>query len=188
MTSFIFSISSLSILQNSDSGNFMWYFLLVLVVLLLLLLWWIWWQPSPESEQQDTVQEQPSSPPSQPSISVPDRPGPSTVPLSPKATPASEFESSAPAEMPDLKETGSGDDLTRIEGIGPKIAGILQDAGITTYSQLAASEVNELQAILTGKARIFFPDTWPEQAKLAAKGDWEALKQLQAGLKGGRRQ
>lgn len=80
------------------------------------------------------------------------------------------------------------DDFTRIEGIGPKISSILHEAGIQTFAQLADTPVPQLHAILTGKIRIFFPDTWPEQAKLAAKGDWEALKQLQAGLKGGRRQ
>ena len=30
-------------------------------------------------------------------------------------------------------------------------------------------------------------DTWPEQAKLAAAGDWDGLKKLQDELKGGKR-
>jgi hypothetical protein len=35
--------------------------------------------------------------------------------------------------------------------------------------------------------RIAFPETWPGQAALAAAGKWDALKELQRGLKGGRK-
>ncbi len=81
------------------------------------------------------------------------------------------------------------DNLRRIEGIGPKISGILNDAGITTFAQLADTSVSQLQQILTDAnlSRISKPDTWPEQAQLAAAGDWDGLDQLQDSLKGGRR-
>jgi len=81
------------------------------------------------------------------------------------------------------------DNLRRIEGIGPKIAGILNDNGIITFAQLADTSVIQLQQILTdaGLSRISKPDTWPEQAQLAAAGDWDDLDQLQDSLKGGRR-
>jgi len=80
------------------------------------------------------------------------------------------------------------DDLTKIEGIGPKINSTLQEAGIQTYIQLAASDPAELKQILTNAGiRIGYPDTWPEQAALAAKADWPALEEFQSGLKGGRR-
>jgi predicted flap endonuclease-1-like 5' DNA nuclease len=83
------------------------------------------------------------------------------------------------------------DDLKRIEGIGPKISGVLQEAGITTYVQLADAEVSRLEQIL-GEAdprlmRLAKPTTWPEQAALAAAGEWDALRALQNELKGGRR-
>jgi predicted flap endonuclease-1-like 5' DNA nuclease len=80
------------------------------------------------------------------------------------------------------------DDLQRIEGVGPKIAGVLQEAGITTFAQLAQADVGRLREILTevGISRISDPSTWPEQAKLAADGDWEGLEALQDRLKGGR--
>ena len=35
--------------------------------------------------------------------------------------------------------------------------------------------------------RIGYPDTWPEQAALAAKNDWDALTVFQGKLQGGRR-
>ena len=81
------------------------------------------------------------------------------------------------------------DDLTLIEGIGPKLSAVLQQAGITTWAKLAQTNVSELQRILdeAGIAKISDPGTWPEQAALAAAGDWDGLEKLQAELKGGRR-
>ncbi|HEX9921819.1 MAG TPA: DUF4332 domain-containing protein [Anaerolineae bacterium] len=87
-------------------------------------------------------------------------------------------------------EPSSPDDLTRIEGIGPRISEALQAAGIRTFAQLAGTEVSRLQEILEASGpnlRLANPDTWPEQAGLAAKDDWAALETLQAELDGGRR-
>ena len=80
------------------------------------------------------------------------------------------------------------DDLRRIEGIGPKIASVFQDAGIHTFSDLAAAEPEWLlQILMDSGIRLANPETWPEQAALAAKEDWDGLKSLQEHLKGGRR-
>jgi predicted flap endonuclease-1-like 5' DNA nuclease len=83
------------------------------------------------------------------------------------------------------------DDLKRIEGIGPKIAAVLREGGVRTFAQLAATEVERIKEILgaadTRLLRLADPDTWPEQASLAATGQWEALEALQNKLKGGRR-
>ena len=80
------------------------------------------------------------------------------------------------------------DDLTVIEGIGPKIAAVLRTAGITTFRQLAATAPEALQQLVR-QAGIRMGDatTWPEQAALAADGKTEALKALQDTLQGGRR-
>jgi predicted flap endonuclease-1-like 5' DNA nuclease len=83
------------------------------------------------------------------------------------------------------------DDLTHIEGIGPKISQVLQDAGILTFGRLAQSRPDELERILREEderlARLADPTTWPEQATLAAAGAWEALQDLQEELTAGRR-
>jgi predicted flap endonuclease-1-like 5' DNA nuclease len=79
------------------------------------------------------------------------------------------------------------DDLKRIEGIGPKTASALQATGITTFVQLAATGEEQIRAILREVGIRANPGTWPEQAELAAVGKWDALKALQAELKGGRR-
>jgi predicted flap endonuclease-1-like 5' DNA nuclease len=79
------------------------------------------------------------------------------------------------------------DDLTVIEGIGPKISELLKDSGIMTYTQLAATQVIILEAILKeANLHIANPGTWPQQASLAADGKWDELRQLQDELQGGR--
>jgi len=80
------------------------------------------------------------------------------------------------------------DKLERIEGIGPKISQVLQNAGILTFAQLAATDVGRLEQILRdAELPLADPATWPDQARLAAAGDWSGLEKLQGELKGGRR-
>ncbi len=85
---------------------------------------------------------------------------------------------------------GDKDDLTKVEGIGPKLKGIFHDAGILTFADLAAKAADELREILleAGGNRYarFDPTTWPAQAKLAAEGKWEELKVWQDELDGGK--
>ena len=83
----------------------------------------------------------------------------------------------------------SVDDLTKIEGIGPKIAGLLKADGIETFEKLSKSKVTVIQAILDKAGKryaVHNPATWADQAKLAAKGDWAGLKKWQAALNGGK--
>ena len=82
------------------------------------------------------------------------------------------------------------DDLRKVEGIGVKIAQILNTAGIYTFAQLAETEVTQIQIILKEagpRFQLADPATWPEQAALAARGAWEELRTLQDSLKGGRK-
>ncbi|OGO71867.1 MAG: hypothetical protein A2Z49_04955 [Chloroflexi bacterium RBG_19FT_COMBO_56_12] len=77
-----------------------------------------------------------------------------------------------------------------IEGIGPKIADVLNAAGIQTFAQLAETDPETIHKILVDTdprlARMSDPTTWPAQAKLAAAGDMAGLQALQDSLKGGR--
>lgn len=83
------------------------------------------------------------------------------------------------------------DDLKRIEGIGPKIASVLQAAGVMTFSQLADTDVEQLSQILEDAdprlLRLADPSTWPQQARLAAADDWDELEAFQGELKGKRK-
>jgi large subunit ribosomal protein L21 len=78
------------------------------------------------------------------------------------------------------------DDLKKIEGIGPKIAATLADAGINSYSDLANATVETLSSILSNASLSAVPNTWPQQAQLAADGKWDELATLQDELDGGR--
>jgi predicted flap endonuclease-1-like 5' DNA nuclease len=85
-------------------------------------------------------------------------------------------------------QTPSGpDDLTILEGIGPKVNKILQARGITTFYQLAETKVDYLKTILEENELQFMdPETWPKQSRLAAEGKMDELKALMDSLKGGR--
>lgn len=85
-------------------------------------------------------------------------------------------------------QTPAGDDLSIVEGIGPKINSVLHEAGIRTFSQLSEATPERLEEILRGQGlRLANPETWPEQARLAATGDWNKLENYQKKLKGGRK-
>jgi predicted flap endonuclease-1-like 5' DNA nuclease len=81
------------------------------------------------------------------------------------------------------------DDLQRIEGIGPKISGVLAEAGVHTYLALAALDKLRLTEILTAGGVKFAPSltTWSEQAQLLADGNEEAFAELTSQLTAGRR-
>ena len=105
-----------------------------------------------------------------------------------KAIPPAAVEEVAPPAVIAKPTASTPDDLERIEGIGPKIAEVLQAAGITTFAQLAATEMSRLEQVLREAGiKLADPTTWPEQAGLAAAGKWDQLESLQKGLKGGRR-
>jgi large subunit ribosomal protein L21 len=81
------------------------------------------------------------------------------------------------------------DDLTIVEGIGPKIAELLIADGIVTFADLASAKVETLAEILAKAGSRFSthkPDTWPQQAALARDGKMDELKALQDVLDGGK--
>ncbi len=85
--------------------------------------------------------------------------------------------------------TGKPDDLTKIEGIGPKIAELFHNEGIHLFSELANTSVERMREILDAagpRYRIHEPATWAQQANLAATGQWAELKSLQDRLDGGK--
>ncbi len=77
----------------------------------------------------------------------------------------------------------AGDDLTRIEGVGPAYATRLRASGITTFAQLAGSDEETLTIVVAAPAwrRPNYGD-WIAQARLAAAGDKAGLQSLQEKL------
>lgn len=115
---------------------------------------------------------------------------PKTTSVQPKAT-------SATKEVVDLaaaKAAGISikniDDLTVIEGIGPKINALFKDNGLKSFADVGNATVSQMRTILDkggARYRMANPSTWAEQAKLAANNKWAELKQLQNELSGGKK-
>jgi predicted flap endonuclease-1-like 5' DNA nuclease len=131
-------------------------------VILALAIWW-WMENQPEERKGFKIKP----------VDIPDE------------TPKNISISEVPATQSQPEEP---DDLKQIEGIGPRCAQVLGEAGIVTFSGLAAMNPDAIKDVLrAAKVRVPYPATWPEQAALAAAGEWDALKQLQTSLIGGRR-
>ena len=87
-----------------------------------------------------------------------------------------------------MKQKNGQDDLTVVEGIGPKINDLIHDASIHTFAVLATTSVDHVQKILDdagSRYKLAKPGTWPAQAEMAAENRWEALKTWQDELDGG---
>lgn len=81
------------------------------------------------------------------------------------------------------------DDLTVVEGIGPKISELCSGIGVTTWRQLADTDVADLQSMLDAagsRYTVHKPGTWPQQAELLATGQWAEFKKLTDELVGGK--
>ncbi len=87
------------------------------------------------------------------------------------------------------KSSGKPDDLTKIEGIGPKIKQLLHEGGIPTFEALANSKPADIKKILEAagpRYTMHDPGSWPRQSRLAADGKWKELEKLQDELDGGK--
>jgi large subunit ribosomal protein L17 len=93
------------------------------------------------------------------------------------------------AEVVADTQSEDSDDLTKVEGIGPKTSELLKNSGISTFAKLAETETEKISEILTeagGSFKSRDPKTWAEQAKMAADGKWDELKKWQDELDGGK--
>ncbi len=157
---------------SSEDKNFSWWWFGIKVGVIAALIIW-WWLENKKFSQETT--------------SIEPREEPQSIQLPEKETSQVDILAEEMAKSPVAPPT-EPDDLTKIEGIGPKINATLQEAGVRTFLQLAASKPAVLKQVLTDAGiRVGFPDTWPEQAALAAKADWTTLEELQSSLQGGRR-
>jgi large subunit ribosomal protein L21 len=83
---------------------------------------------------------------------------------------------------------GGKDNLEIIEGIGPKIAKVLVDGGISTFALLALAKADDVTAMLKasgGRFSLANPASWAEQAALLRDGKMDEFKALTDALVGG---
>ncbi len=70
--------------------------------------------------------------------------------------------------------SASGDDLSRIKGLGPKLKALLAELGVNSFAQIAAwsdEDLAKIDAQLGTFAGRPERDNWIEQAKMLAAGD-----------------
>jgi large subunit ribosomal protein L20 len=167
----IASISKMNLAAQNTTGV-AWWLWIILIIIFLVLVWFLISlfsrKETPPAKVEKMAETPKVSPPAPMAEKIADIPMTSAAPV---ASPA------------------AANDLKIIEGIGPKIASLLQSAGITTFDQLAKTEVTRLQEILEAAnlQHLANPGTWPQQATLAAAGKWDDLKVLQDLLKGGKK-
>ena len=85
------------------------------------------------------------------------------------------------------KKSFEKDDLTKIEGIGPKISETLIKAGIKTFKDLSEQKTSKIDEIISDIRGNHDSTTWPEQARMAYKEEWNKLKKWQDELAGGKK-
>ncbi len=109
-----------------------------------------------------------------------------------KAAPAKKAEAKkeeATVEKKAPAKKAKNDDLTKIEGIGPKASEALVSAGVDTFAKLAKKSAEEIKDILVNASSTLShldPTTWASQAELAADGKWDELQKWQDELNGGK--
>jgi len=164
---------------SCDDKKCSWWLLGVKVGVVTALIVWMWLEKKNKEAMEALTSRTGSR--EDPSIPLPEEE------LSSAETPAAVTSSSDEAPGEDHPPKGP-DDLTIIEGIGPKINATLQEAGISSFALLAAIAPQAIKTVLVEAGiRLGYPDTWPEQAALAANADWEGLEKFQSSLHGGRR-
>ncbi|MCE2658066.1 MAG: helix-hairpin-helix domain-containing protein [Rubrivivax sp.] len=93
-----------------------------------------------------------------------------------------------PAPVSLAPQRGGKDDIELIEGIGPKIAKVLADNGITSFAKLAEANADDITAMLKasgGRFALANTATWPQQAALLRDGKLDEFKKLTDELVGG---
>lgn len=156
----------LSKLWNADRDDSppAWFWVLLLIALPAVLLW-LWVQRL--NEEMARMEAQPASRAAATNLTVEER---------------------IPYQPPKTAKPPAPDNLKLIEGIGPKVEKLFGEAGITTYRDLAGADVDRLREILQD-ANLYMlnPQSWPEQARLAADGRWDELEEMKSTLRAGRR-
>ncbi|MDC6387371.1 30S ribosomal protein S2 [Maribacter sp. PR1] len=126
-----------------------------------------------------------------------DKPEPTPAKVDTKPTPVVDkvpnvtvdVEATKEAVKEDKKaDSADSDDLTKIEGVGPKAAEALSNGGLNTFAKVAKADADKMKEILTeasSRMAHLDPTSWPKQAKMAADGKWDELKEWQDSVKGG---
>jgi predicted flap endonuclease-1-like 5' DNA nuclease len=154
-----------------------WPWLVVVVVLALLAAWWMLSatrRTRVSVDRRDTLDE--GAAPAARNQALIDAPPAATVvpPIVPEAIGGAGVAVAAGAQEAQIEAQESLAELTRIKGLGPKLAATLGELGVTRIEQIAAwddAEIDRIDAQLGRFQGRIRRDNWVEQARLLAAGD-----------------
>ena len=176
--------------QGSRISGWVW---VIIFIIAALVVWWLLTRATGEDpgiqahHKPEVFEAEPAEPPTQAPEAIATEVPPQPLPAAPPTRAPEAMVTEVPPE-PIPVEPSMPDDLIKIEGIGPKVNGVLQAAGIRTFAQLAAADIGKLKEVLEAAGYNYMdPASWPEQARLAAEGKWEEFEKLTASLKGGKK-
>ncbi len=176
------------VLASNFWTTVLWLVIIILLILLVLYLVWLFTRKR-RKEEVGRAEAAPTPAPAPPAEAIRPAAAPAEAVAAPAEAIAPAEAVAVPTEAVAAPAEAPPDDLTRIEGIGPKVAKVLASVGITTFQALATADYSRVkQALVDAGWPYMDPASWMEQAKLAAEGRWEELTLLQERLKGGRRQ
>jgi len=153
-----------------------WVLLVIGVVVAVVALWWLIGsssERSPEASTRDGVEQEISPVVIGPAATPIDVPPPIDA-VPPTAEPEVIAELDALVQPLHPVPAGPPDELTRMKGVGPKVAALLNGMGVTRYDQIAAwtdADVARVDAQLGAFKGRIVRDQWVEQARLLAAGD-----------------
>ena len=165
-----------------------WWLLLIALLIGVLVAWWILVASrKTKIEVEDKGDEETSARRNQALIDAPPAAAKDAVPpptptgmagvgvaVAAAAQASSEPAGTAPKEPEPLKPAVQADDLTRIKGVGPKLAALLTSLGITSFAQIASWDDAAIDAIDAKLGRFegrIRRDNWVDQARLLAADD-----------------
>ena len=174
--------------QNLTNRFPVWVWILIALIVVAVGVIWTLREEDETKKKQTESPPAPKAPPSPPEpVAVPPEetvvesepapPEPTAAP-EPVAAPPEESVSEAkpeaevePAPAPaESQLPPKPDDLTKVRGIGPKIKQILNEQGIYTFEQLAATEVSFLEDLMEEQGwHMATYTTWAEQARELAR-------------------
>ena len=159
-----------------------WPLLLVGALLALLLLWWVLAasrRTRVSVDRRDTLDE--GAAPAARNQALIDAPpavaGPDSAvipPMVPEALGGAGVAVAAAVQEARLESEDHADDLTRIKGLGPKLAATLAELGVTSFSQIADwsdTDIDRIDAQLGRFQGRIRRDDWVAQARLLEAGD-----------------
>ena len=144
-----------------------WVLVVLGVLVILVALWWLLGNRAPEGKAPDRVERE------TPPVIVGSSVAPVDIPPPVEAMPAPP-EPEAPVAPIHAVPAGPPDELTRMKGVGPKVAALLNGLGVTRFDQIAAwtdADVERVDSQLGAFKGRIARDQWIEQARLLAAGD-----------------